>query len=114
MTIKPFSPGLQGTFLIANAVTASTPVALTGGDQVVLYNSSTTATAFVRITPYTANTDTITAFTATVPGVAGTPGSFPVPPMTQIRVTTSHGHKAISAIATAADGNLYVTGGEGN
>lgn len=114
MTIKPFSPALQGTFTIANSATASTPALFAGGDQVVLFNSSLTATAFVRIQPVTLNTDTISGYTATVPGALASPGSFPVPPMTQIRVTSSHGNKSISAIATAADGTLYVTPGDGN
>lgn len=114
MDMKPFSPALQGTFYIANAVAASTPTMLSGGDMVVLYNSSATATAYVRIQTLTSNTDVITANTATVPGVAGSPGSFPVPPLAQIRITASHGNKSISAIASAADGNLYVTPGHGN
>jgi hypothetical protein len=114
MDMKPFSPAFQGTFYIANAVAASTPALLSGGDMVVLYNSSATATAYVRIQPITLNTDTISANTATVPGVAGSPGSFPVPPLAQIRITTTHGSKSISAIASAADGNLYITPGHGN
>jgi len=116
MDMKPFSPALQGTFYIANAAAASTPALLGGSDvdQVVLYNSSATATAYVRITPITSNADVITANTATVPGLLAAPGSFPVPPATQIRITTTHGHKSISVIASAADGNLYVTPGHGN
>src|SRR4051812_8072588 len=106
MDMKPFSPALQGTFYIPNAMAASTPAMLTGGDMVVLYNSSATATAYVRIQPLTANTDTITTYTATVPGVAGSPGSFPIPPLAQIRITPGHGQRSISAIASAADGNL--------
>lgn len=115
MDIKPFSPANQGTFYIANAVAASTPVALTGGDQVVLFNSSSTAIAFVRIASYPSNSDSIVSSTATVPGTtAATAGSFAVPPLAQIRITCGQGHKSISAIASAADGNLYVTPGHGN
>jgi succinylarginine dihydrolase len=115
MDVKPFSPKNQGTFYIANAVAASTPVFLTGPDQVVLWNTSATATAFVNIQPVTSNASVITANVATVPGTTeAAAGSFPVPPLAQIRVTTVTGHKSISAIASAADGNLYVTPGHGN
>lgn len=114
MDMKPFSPGQQQTFNIPNATSASAPVFLPGADQLVLYNSSATATAYVRIQQTPSNGDNITGYVATVPGVFGSPGSFPVPPLAQIRITTSHGHKSISAIASAADGNLYVTPGHGN
>lgn len=114
MTMKPFSPALQGTFYIANAVAATAPAMFQGGDQVVLYNSSATATAYVRIQALTSNTDVITTYTATVPGLAAAPGSFPVPPLAQIRLTSTIGNKSISVIASAADGNLYVTPGHGN
>lgn len=114
MDMKPFSPALQGTLCIANAAAATTPIFLTGGDQVVLFNSSATATVFVRIQPTPSNADSISGYTATVPTAGGASGSLPVPPLTQIRITTSHGHKSFSAIASAADGNLYVTPGHGN
>jgi len=112
MSLVPFNPSWVGTFYIPNAVAASTPVALSGGPQVVLYNSSASATAFVRVSNLTSVT--ATGDGATVPGLAAAPGSFPIPPLAQIRITVGAGHKSISAIATAADGNLYVTPGQGD
>lgn len=112
MSLVPFNPSWVGTFYIPNAVAASTPVALSGPGQAVLYNSSATAIAFVRVSNLQSVTDTGTP--ATVPGVVGAAGCFPVPPGAQIRITVGVGHKTISAIASAADGNLYVTPGQGN
>ena len=112
MSLVPFNPAWAGTFYVPNAVAASAPAALSGPGQVVLYNSSATAIAYVRVSHLPSVTDT--GALATIPGVAGLPGSFPVPPGGQIRVTGGTGHKTISVIASAADGNLYVTPGQGD
>lgn len=104
--IKPFNPSPGGTIIIANATSPAAAVALSdGGEQFAFYNSSATAIAFVRVTSTEAGA-TPTAATTTV--------DFPIPPGAQIRLTFGLGKKSISAIASAADGNLYVTAGIGN
>lgn len=110
--LKPFAPSPAGTFYIPNAVAASTPAAIPDGcDQVVLYNSSATAIAFVRVAAVPLNTDP--GVNATAAGLAGSPGGFPIPPLARMTLTVGFGPKFISAIASAADGNLYVSPGHG-
>jgi hypothetical protein len=101
------------SFLIANTATASTPRLLPEGcNQVALYNTSTTAIAYVRVQPLSRSTDTMPE--AVVP-TTGDPavGDIPVPPGAQIRITCGWNWKSISAIASAEDGNLVVTPGYG-
>lgn len=107
----PFNPRGLGTFAIANATSSSAAVALKGGDaQYVFYNSSATAIAYVEVT----NTEGgSTARPAVVP-TTSVNGSFPIPPGAQVRITLGTGSKSLTAIASAADGNLYVTPGNGN
>lgn len=114
MDLKPFQPKSGGTFYVANAVAASTQAALSeSSDQVVLYNSSASAIAFWRCQNVQLNTDSGTS--AVVPTTAQTPpvGDIPIPPGAQIRLTVGFGPKKFSVIASAADGNLYITPGKG-
>lgn len=102
---RAFCPKRGGTLTIANAVAASAPVALGERDsEVMLYNSSATAIAFVRIDVLLANTDA---------GSNATLADLPVAPNTTLVVSPGVGFKTISVIASAANGNLYATPGHG-
>lgn len=108
MEIKPFNPKPGGTFVIANGTSASADFEIDQGcDQIVLYNSSASAIVFFRVTCYADNT----LGSATAPTVTT---DMPVPPGVQMRVTVGRTFKEIRTIASAADGNLYVTPGQGN
>lgn len=115
MIIKPFQPKPAGAFLVANAVAASAPAALDDTcAQVVLYNSSATATAFWICQNLSLSTDT--GPTAVIPTTAQSPavGATPVPPGARVRLGVGYGPKKFSVIASAADGNLYITPGNGD
>ena len=102
-----FAPGWAAITTVANAVTATAAVALPeGAEEVALYNSSATATTFVRVTPY---------FGATVPtgDEPTTSRGMPVPPGQLIRIRVGRGPKVIRTIATAADGNITIIPGNG-
>lgn len=115
MNPVPFQPRAAGTFFIANAVAASTPAALSvDAEQVVLYNSSKTATAFWRCQIVATNADTGSNAVIPTAGSTAPVGDIPIPPTAQIRLTVGHGQKRFSVIADAADGNLYITPGQGN
>lgn len=115
MTPIPFQPRGGGTFFIANAVAASAPVALSvDAEQVVLYNSSKTATAYWRCQMVATNADVGTNAVIPTAGSTTPVGDIPIPPTAQIRLTVGYGHKRFSVIADAADGNLYITPGQGN
>ena len=109
MDFKPFCPAEGATTPVANTGSATAAVVLPFDcDTVVLSNSSTTATVFVRVTYYASATDTMTgtAPTATT--------DLPILPNQQIRRFVSPGrHKVIRTIASAADGNIYITPGSG-
>jgi len=107
MSLVPFNPSRDGTIVIPNALVASAPALIAdAGGQIALYNSSLTATAFIKVATIQADGDA---------GVnADVTTSMPIPPGAQIRLTVGLGRKKISAIATAADGNLYVTPGQGD
>jgi hypothetical protein len=111
---KPFQPVRTGTFYVANATSASSPAALPDSvEQVVLYNSSSTAIAYWACQGLTTSADTgptAVVPTTTNPGV----GDMPIPPSAQIRLSVGYGPKKFSVIASAADGNLYITPGRGN
>lgn len=111
--IPPFQPMGGASFLIANATSASTPRLLPEGcNQVALHNTSATAIAYVRVQPLSLSTDSKPS--AVVPTTADPAvGDMPVPPGAQIRITCGWNWKSISAIASAADGNLVVTPGYG-
>jgi hypothetical protein len=111
MSMKPFNPAGGQTFIMANAVgaassTTAQAAAMRNCDQIAFYNSSATAIAFVRVTVLNEPADTAVAATATT--------DIPIPPGMSMRLTFGIGPKKVSAIASAADGNLYVTPGVGN
>jgi hypothetical protein len=100
------APQWGGTIVIANAVASAAGVALPpNADKIALANSSGSAIAFFRVTTYlnTADVGSGTAASATA--------DMPVVPGQQIQVFVGNGLKTIRAIASAADGNLYVTPG---
>lgn len=106
MDLRPFQPRPAGTIVIANATSATAAQPLDEGcQQVVLYNSSATAITFVVITKLQQAGDT--------PIVPTTSNGFPVPPGNILRITCDYGRKSIRTIASAADGNLYVSVGNG-
>lgn len=115
MIIKPFQPKTGATFFVANAVAASAPALLdeTCG-QVVLYNSSATALAFFRCQALSLPTDAGSNAVAPTAGGAPAVGDIPVPPNQRVRITVGYGFKKFSVIASAADGNLYITPGNGD
>lgn len=102
-----FIPAEGKTTTVANSATATAAVEIPFDcDAIVLANSSATAITFVRVTYYASATDTMTgnAPTATV--------DFPILPASQIvRGVQSGKHKVIRTIASAADGNIYITPG---
>lgn len=115
MDIRPFQPKSGGTFFVANAVAASAPALLEDTcSQVTLYNSSATAVAYWRSQSINLTADA--GSNAVVPTAGGAPavGDIPIPPGAQIRLTVGFGLKKFSVIASAADGNLYITPGLGN
>lgn len=105
-----FTPKEGASFIIANAAASAAGVALPSDcDKLVLTNTSTTAIAFVRITYYT-NANDVGSGTA-----ATTTTDMPILPSQQIQRTVGKGMlKSIRAIASAADGNLIVTPGNGS
>ncbi len=107
--IRPFAPAEGKTTTVANSATATAAVDLPFDcDAVMLSNSSATAITFVRVTYYGSASDTATgtAPTATT--------DFPVLPASQVRRGLQPGiRKVIRTIASAADGNIYITPGSG-
>lgn len=106
MDPRPFQPIPGGTVVIANATSAAAATVFSAGSEYVFYNSSATATAFIRMTS--------TPVSGDAAGTATTTTDMPIPPGAQIRLSFGVGRKSLSAIASAADGNLYVTPGHGN
>lgn len=105
--IKPFQPKPGGTLLVANAIAASAATSLDqSADQVVLTNTSATAIAFWRCD--------IVPDASVTPAAVTVATGFPVAPATQVRLTVGEGLKKFTVIASAADGNLYITPGRGN
>lgn len=108
MDFKPFCPVEGKTTTVANSATATAAVVLPfDSNTVVLTNGSTTATAFVRVTYYGSASDTMTGDAPTVLL------DLPILPSQQIRRYVAPGHKVIRTIASAADGNIYITPGSG-
>lgn len=105
---RPFAPSWGSTTVVANAVAATAAVNLpVSAEQVVLTNTSLTATTFVRVTPYL---DQGTVPTGDAPT---TTQGMPVLPGQQIRITVGPGPKVIRTIASAADGNIIIVPGNG-
>lgn len=109
----PFQPHVGATLRLANTTGGTAGVLPEDAQTVVLYNTSSSATAFWRLKH--TNPDDDGDPTAVAPGVgAGNEGDFPVPPGQQIRITVAEGRKKFAVIATAADGDLYITPGKGD
>ena len=106
--IRPFAPAEGKTTTVANSATATAAVALPYDcDTLVLTNSGSTAIAFVRVTYYGSASDTMTGTAPTLTT------DLPVLPQQQIRRYVQPGHKVVRTIASAADGNIYITPGTG-
>jgi hypothetical protein len=103
-----FSPNWADTVSINNATSATAAVMLPDqSTQLLLTNTSATATVNVMVTWYYSAGETMTGIAPTV-----TTG-VPILPQSQIRIGVQWGHKVIRAIAGAADGALIVTSGRG-
>lgn len=110
--MTPFNPGgYNNTIFQANATSSAGGSLPDTCSQVALHNTSATATAYFVCR--TLNSPADAGPTAAVPA-DGVLGSFPVPPGAQIRVTVGRGPKKYATIASAADGALEITPGEGN
>lgn len=105
--MSPFDPGNNSTIVQANAVASAGGLLPETATTVVLTNTSPTATAYFTYQPGQA------AATAIVPS-AGVLGSMPILPNQQIRITVNSGPKTYATIASASDGNLLITPGDGN
>lgn len=109
MTERPFAPAWGSTTSVNNAATATAAVVLPKFcEQVVLTNTSTTARTHVMLTSYLDEFDVPTGTAPT------TTTGFPILPNQQIRITTGPGLKLIRTIATAADGAIIITPGNGD
>jgi len=106
---RPFQIG-AATTPVTNAVaaTAQLPIPKTC-DAVALYNSSSTATSYIRVTSY----ETATPPADSADNAPTTTTDFPIPPLAQIRIYVGLGYKFVRLIASAADGITRVTPGSG-
>ena len=107
MIDQVFNPAWGSTTNVTNAATATTAVVLPDNcREVLLTNTSATARVHVAVTyNYDANFPT---------GIApDTNSGLPILPGGQIRIGVGMGRKVIRTIATAADGNLIITPGNG-
>ena len=109
--IPPFNPGINQTIAQTNATSSAGGSLPDTAAQVVLTNTSATATAYFVCNRLGNASDA--GPTAVIP-TGGTLGSFPVLPGQQIRLTVARGPKKYATIASAADGTLFITPGEGN
>lgn len=110
--IRPFQPTAAGTIAQANAIASAGGSLPESCNVVALYNSSATATAFWECR--TLNSPADAGPTAVVPVSGGATGGTPIAPGQQIRLTVAPGNKKYATIASAADGILYITPGQGN
>jgi hypothetical protein len=102
-----FGPSWGGTTTVTNATSATAAIVLpTNAQEVLLTNTSTTARVHVMLTTYTG----ATAPTGDAPT---TSTGLPVLPGQQIRVRVGPQGKVIRTIATAADGEIIITPGNG-
>ena len=110
VAVFAFQPKEGATTRVANSATATPGVALPYDcDTVVLTNSSTTATVFVRVTQFLDSTLPADA-AANAPTVTT---DMPILPNSQIRRAVGEGNKMIRTIASSADGFIYITPGTG-
>lgn len=108
MDPKPFTPAWGSSTVVSNATSATAAVALPKScEQVVLTNTSATAITYVLVTNYYTDGTTPTGDTPTATN------GFPILPSSQIRLTVGFGNKLIRTIASAADGNIIISPGNG-
>jgi hypothetical protein len=106
-----FQPKRGGTTTVANSATATAQVVLPPDcDTVQLTNSSATAISFVRVTSYLDEGSPPADAAANAPTATA---DIPILPASMIRVGVGEGYKIIRTIASAADGNIYITPGTG-
>jgi glucose/arabinose dehydrogenase len=113
MSQRLFAVAEGATTRVSNATSATATVAAPYDcDGLVLTNSSTTATAFIRVTYYESAVDAAAAVSGNS-GVAPTATTdLPILPASQIvRYVQKGKHKVFRTIASAADGYLYVSPG---
>jgi hypothetical protein len=108
--MQAFDPGESTTIIQANATGSAGGSLPDSVAQVVLYNSSATATVYWTCRKLNGPADT--GPTAAIP-TSGNPGAMPIPPGDMIRITVGRGPKKYATIASAADGDLFITPGEG-
>ncbi len=115
MDVRPFAPAEGGTTTVANSATVTATVALPYDcDTIVTSNSSATAISFVRVTYYNSAIDAAAAVTGNTGVAASVTVDLPILPGQQIRRYVQGGkHKVFRTIASAADGNIYITPGSG-
>jgi len=104
---RVFAPSFADTVVVTNATSATAAVDLPAGcEEIALTNTSATARVHVLATPY---------FGVVVPaGTAPTTSTgMPILPGQQIRIRVGAGRKVIRTIATAADGSIIITPGNG-
>lgn len=109
--MTPFNPGLNNTIAQVNAIASAGSTIPDWASQVALSNTSATATAYFVCRSLNSPSDA--GPTAVIPAGA-TLGSFPILPGQQVRITVAKGPKKYATIASAADGTLFITPGEGN
>lgn len=102
-----FAPGWGSTVTVTNATSATAAVVLPANAQeVLLTNTSSSARVHVYVTTY----EGATAPTGVEPT---TSTGLPILPGQQIRVRVGSYNKVIRTIATAADGEIIITPGNG-
>lgn len=109
MIDRPFAPAWGNTTVVSNATSATAAVALPSScEQLVLTNTSLTARTHVRVTTYDQADGAPTGDAPT------TSTGLPILPNSQVRITVGPGAKVIRTIATAADGEIIITPGNGD
>lgn len=104
---RVFAPDFSGTVSVINATSATAAVNLPRECQeIALTNTSATARVHVFVTPYNG----VVTPTGTAPT---TSNGMPILPGQQIRIRVGSGAKVIRTIATAADGSILITPGNG-
>lgn len=102
-----FAPGFGGITSVTNDTSATAAVVLpVNAQEVMLHNTSATATVYVTVTPYTS----ATAPAGTAPT---TTTGYPIGPNEKARIFVGSGGKVIRTIASAVDGAIVIVPGNG-
>jgi hypothetical protein len=103
-----FSPAWGDVVPVTNSITATAAVILPPqSDELVMTNTSLTAVVYVTVTPYL---DEASPPAGTAPT---TSTGFPVLTNSQLRVHVGAGNKVVRTIASAADGLIILSPGNG-